>query len=676
VTGNVEDPLYRRWWEDTNLVAHRFAGVFEGGGAKGVAYLGALEATLEARCWFGAVAGASAGAITAALIASGLRPQEIGSESIAAFERLGRTSIGTGLKQLRLKFGFLDNEGLRDWLDEKLARQARSFGVEVPGPVTFATLYAATEIELNVVAADVSRGRQIVFSVWDTPGAQVADAVLASSSIPFVFAPRYLRVPDGENAYVHTLVDGGAWSNFPAFVFRDRSFRAAFGRPEHLSEDYVVGYLLDEPREGDPDFKESSFVGLGDAADPKEWHVVSGKERAKRSGLARGRALAVIAWSPVWLLLRFGAWLSLGNSRAWKGRWPQSPGGAGRALRAVDDTLSALHSAWLAGVAALAVVAGSILSIYWLVTSFLLLRFDEIRFDVAFHEWGSTLSETVQVILVTVAVGLIVSVMGLTLGALTLNYFALGPVRQMLYGIVRTYATGPGAPAWAGAADDDFVLRLPIPKELTTLSFDRTEPKVAAAILKTSEDARRATTSGLRRILSRPTVSGPGRPSVEALAAPEVSSVAPSAGGGPALPLRLTVVALGITGLVFLAAMLLPEPAWHQYEVNVRMCSEPLVDPSAPCAVPTQRSAYATVLFGPASAGRMTQAEVTVNGHIVERSTSIRSTQAGRILGYEIDWETLCGLGDCVVTVRALVDGRSVFSAQVERRIDLDVRRG
>ncbi len=48
-------------------------GVFEGGGAKGAAYIGALTNLQEKGIWFKRVAGSSAGAITAALIAAGYR---------------------------------------------------------------------------------------------------------------------------------------------------------------------------------------------------------------------------------------------------------------------------------------------------------------------------------------------------------------------------------------------------------------------------------------------------------------------------------------------------------------------------------------------------------------------------------------------------------------------------
>ncbi len=52
-----------RWWTEDGVVEHFLAGVFEGGGAKGVAYGGALQGVLLRKCWFSAVAGASAGGV-------------------------------------------------------------------------------------------------------------------------------------------------------------------------------------------------------------------------------------------------------------------------------------------------------------------------------------------------------------------------------------------------------------------------------------------------------------------------------------------------------------------------------------------------------------------------------------------------------------------------------------
>src|SRR3990172_6525991 len=61
----------------TRPVAREFDGVFEGGGAKGIAFVGALAFMERQGMRFKRVAGTSAGAITAALNAAGDRAGDI-----------------------------------------------------------------------------------------------------------------------------------------------------------------------------------------------------------------------------------------------------------------------------------------------------------------------------------------------------------------------------------------------------------------------------------------------------------------------------------------------------------------------------------------------------------------------------------------------------------------------
>ena len=57
---------------------------------------------------------------------------------------------------------------------------------------------------LRVVAVDRRNGRRVVFGAPDAPHARVGEAVLASCSVPWIFAP----VEIGGREYV----DGGVWS--------------------------------------------------------------------------------------------------------------------------------------------------------------------------------------------------------------------------------------------------------------------------------------------------------------------------------------------------------------------------------------------------------------------------------------------------------------------------------
>src|SRR5262245_50018374 len=113
-------------------------GVFKGGGAKGVAYAGALEEFSERGLWFRSVTGASAGAITAALVAAGLSPDDIKRAVPAALEaarsskllRAGKAAVG-------LASSLFESKELRNWLDSLLAEQVGKRLGPTDGPVTF-----------------------------------------------------------------------------------------------------------------------------------------------------------------------------------------------------------------------------------------------------------------------------------------------------------------------------------------------------------------------------------------------------------------------------------------------------------------------------------------------------------------------------------------------------------
>jgi predicted acylesterase/phospholipase RssA len=123
------------WYQDS---AHRlFYGVFEGGGVKGIAYAGALLALRTQRCWFRGVAGASAGAITAALVAAGMTPEQIATATDNAMKAV-RTGFWAGLWNLRSQDGFFASDSLRDWLDQTLHT---SLSLSSKDPVAFKQLY-------------------------------------------------------------------------------------------------------------------------------------------------------------------------------------------------------------------------------------------------------------------------------------------------------------------------------------------------------------------------------------------------------------------------------------------------------------------------------------------------------------------------------------------------------
>ncbi len=210
---------------DQNLSTLRYVnGVFKGGGAKGVAYAGALHAVRERGLWFKSVAGASAGAVTATLVASGMGPDDVERAVPLALRSAQASWIKRFISAaLGRRSSIYESHGIRDWLDATLRTRIQKTAV---GPVTFAELHAATGIELYVLAMDLANSHPMVFSRRTTPDVDVAGAVAASSAIPGAFpAGRGVFMSPANGATVHALVDGGTWANYPSFVFQDRSFR-------------------------------------------------------------------------------------------------------------------------------------------------------------------------------------------------------------------------------------------------------------------------------------------------------------------------------------------------------------------------------------------------------------------------------------------------------------------
>ena len=198
--------------------------------------------------WFRAVAGSSAGAITATLIAAGLTVDQLDKAVPVALRKVSKMYLGDLAWSPIVRVG-----RLRDWLEETLKQQLGVFGCEVStSPVTFAQLYCATGIELYVVAMDVGTRQPIVFSAAMTPHIAVAPAVMASSAIPIAFWPGRLKCVHEDTTKVHRLMDGGVWANYPAFVFKDASFRAFHALEMPPRDSVTVGFLLESQAPAPP----------------------------------------------------------------------------------------------------------------------------------------------------------------------------------------------------------------------------------------------------------------------------------------------------------------------------------------------------------------------------------------------------------------------------------------
>lgn len=200
-------------------------GVFEGGGVKGTALVGALKAAEERGIVFKAVAGTSAGAIVASLVAAGYTADELNAiltekdfrdfmdpiprSSVDLFESLEfvkGVKFARGVAKIWKSMGFYKGDHFHDWIRELLSRKI--FGVPNKSPQ-----FRDLPRPLTVVATELTFQEIRFFDRETSQNVRVADAVRMSMSIPYFFVPFRL----GDEFYV----DGGVMSNFPAWVFRN-----------------------------------------------------------------------------------------------------------------------------------------------------------------------------------------------------------------------------------------------------------------------------------------------------------------------------------------------------------------------------------------------------------------------------------------------------------------------
>ena len=245
----------------------KFDMVFEGGGAKGIAFVGALEVLLQKGHTWRRVVGTSAGAITATLCAAGYTPQEMmaavleklpdGQPRFSSFmdiptpadfpaatvesnlttealseidlplvpkivegrvermllDRLLENRIYARLFSFVECGGFYAGQAFLNWIREKLAAK------NITATDTLATFAAKTGSDLSIVASDTTDMEMLVLNHRTAPNVPVANAVRMSMSIPFVWQEviwqsewgTYL----GRNKAGNAIVDGGVLSNFP-----------------------------------------------------------------------------------------------------------------------------------------------------------------------------------------------------------------------------------------------------------------------------------------------------------------------------------------------------------------------------------------------------------------------------------------------------------------------------
>jgi NTE family protein len=274
--------------------------VFEGGGAKGSVFVGALEVLFAAGHQAARLVGTSAGAITAALLAAGYQPDEMlaavneqrdGKPRFASFmdvpdeaefdqslrdecqlqailnhvgipgvpdwleRRMDAQLIGQMLAvspHFRQLFGFLECGGLFsghtfvEWLNEKLEAH------NVPRGCTLAQMHLAKGCDLSLVVTDTTDREMLVLNHRTAPDVPVAMAVRMSMSIPFVWREVAWKKEWGPYCGVDKtdakIVDGGVLSNFAIDLVAcsDARIQKIMGEHADPGASFNLGMLIDE----------------------------------------------------------------------------------------------------------------------------------------------------------------------------------------------------------------------------------------------------------------------------------------------------------------------------------------------------------------------------------------------------------------------------------------------
>ena len=175
--------------------------VLSGGGARGIAHLGVLQALEEIGIRPDILSGVSAGALIGALYAAGHSPEHILT--------LVKTHTSSSLVRMILSpSGLFSPAGLGKLLKEAIPHDS----------------FDHLQIPLYVTATDIGSGESITFSEG-----QLYPVLIGSSSIPGLFTP----VKFGPRY----LVDGGVRNNLPVDCIRHQCDKILGGHVNKLYQD-------------------------------------------------------------------------------------------------------------------------------------------------------------------------------------------------------------------------------------------------------------------------------------------------------------------------------------------------------------------------------------------------------------------------------------------------------
>ncbi len=201
--------------------------VFEGGGVKGIGLVGAVAEVERQGYRFENLAGTSAGAIVASLLAAGYTGAELKEEieklnynDFKDENWLDKLSVFGKALSVIYSYGIFKGEFFEHWLEGLLRKK---------GKTTFGGLRTRYEDEkyrykFQAIASDITERKMLVLPRdlaqfgEDPDKFSIARAVRMSMSIPLFFEAVALRDSSGG---IHYIVDGGVLSNYPVWLLDD-----------------------------------------------------------------------------------------------------------------------------------------------------------------------------------------------------------------------------------------------------------------------------------------------------------------------------------------------------------------------------------------------------------------------------------------------------------------------
>lgn len=219
----------------------KFNAVFEGGGVKGIGFVGALTKLEEEGYSIERCAGTSAGAIVSALLAVGYTAKEIKEIMINTDynnfldKNISILSSGNILEKASHMYnlfndkGFYSGDYFEKWMNNLLKAKSKT---------KFKDIFVNGKSKLKLIAADITKSTMLIFPDdlpkygIDPMEFEISKAVRMSMSIPFFFKPVELQTNKGTSF----IVDGGILSNFPIWIFDSEE------KPEYPT----FGFNLDE----------------------------------------------------------------------------------------------------------------------------------------------------------------------------------------------------------------------------------------------------------------------------------------------------------------------------------------------------------------------------------------------------------------------------------------------